>query len=94
MVWSHSASRADHQLTPVSKGVHRLRNTLQTTVNLTLALLLSTAWISTTPVQAQLGSPSGGVNAKAMAERLGADDGFAVSLQYSGDIHGSLETCG
>lgn len=71
-----------------------MRSKLQTTVNLTLAILLAGAWISTTPVRAQLGAQPGGVNPKALAERLGTDDGYAVTIQFSGDVHGSLETCG
>ena len=67
---------------------------LQSTVKLTLAILLAGAWISTTPVSAQLGAPKAAGNPKALAERLGTDDGYAVSIQFSGDMHGSLETCG
>lgn len=89
-----SAGRQGRHFTPVAKGVHRVRRTLQTTVNLTLAILLAGAWISTTPVSAQLGGQPGGVNPKALAERVGTDDGYAVSIQFSGDLHGSLETCG
>lgn len=71
-----------------------MRRKLQTLAKLTLAILLAGAWISTSPVHAQLGAKAGGVNPKALAERLGADDGYAVSIQFSGDMHGSLETCG
>jgi hypothetical protein len=35
-----------------------------------------------------------GPNPKALAERLGADDGFALVVNYSGDYEGSLEPCG
>ena len=34
------------------------------------------------------------INSPKIKERLGDDDGFAVTILYGGDIHGSLETCG
>ena len=62
-----------------------------------LTFLLTAAFISTSAIAAQPGSPAGGdtvaVNPQ-LAERLGKDDGFALSVLYSGDMHGSLETCG
>jgi len=70
-----------------------VRRKLQTAASLTLATLFVCALISTTPVLAQLGARPEG-NPKAIAERLGADDGYAVSILFSGDTHGSLETCG
>jgi hypothetical protein len=55
--------------------------------------LLTGAIISTFPISAQ---PRGdGTTASApLLERLGKDDGYAVAIHYSGDLHGSLETCG
>ena len=29
-----------------------------------------------------------------LIERLGKDDGYAIAIHFSGDLHGSLETCG
>jgi len=29
-----------------------------------------------------------------LLDRLGKDDGYALAIHYSGDMHGSLETCG
>ena len=54
------------------------------------ALLLVGAIISTSPIFAQPG-PDG---AQPVQERLGKDDGYALAIHYSGDLHGSLETCG
>ena len=31
---------------------------------------------------------------QAILDRLGKDDGYALAIHYSGDLHGSLETCG
>lgn len=71
-----------------------MRTKLQTTAKLALAILVAVSWISTANVQAQLGAPQAAVNSKALAERLGPDDGYAVTISFSGDTHGSLETCG
>lgn len=49
--------------------------------------------ISIFPSQAQLAGGDGPMP-KSLLEKLGADDGFALSIQYSGDLHGSLDTCG
>ena len=62
-----------------------------------LTFLLTAAFISTSAIAAQPGSPEGNDTVSAnpqLAERLGKDDGFALSVLYSGDMHGSLETCG
>lgn len=68
-----------------------MRKTAQTAARSIFALLLAGAMISTIPVDAQ---PAAEPDSGAMAERLGNDDGFALSIQYSGDLNGSLETCG
>jgi hypothetical protein len=49
--------------------------------------------ISTIPVPAQQSAAAGGLS-PALLERLGKDDGYALAIHYSGDLHGSLETCG
>jgi hypothetical protein len=33
-------------------------------------------------------------DAEELAARLGNDEGFALSLLYSADLNGSLDTCG
>jgi hypothetical protein len=49
--------------------------------------------ISTFPTLAQQ-RPDAGQASPQLAERLGKDDGYALAIHYSGDLHGSLETCG
>ncbi len=68
-----------------------MRKPAQTAARVIFALLLAGAMISTNPVGAQ---PATDPDSGPMDARLGKDDGFAVSLHYSGDLHGSLETCG
>lgn len=34
------------------------------------------------------------LNDPKIKERLGEDDGYALTIMYGADIHGSLETCG
>jgi hypothetical protein len=67
--------------------------TAQTAACFIFAIFLSGAMISTFPTYAQQRPDAAQVNAQ-MAERLGKDDGYALAIQYSGDLHGSLETCG
>ena len=67
-----------------------MRKSAQTPVRIAFALFLAGAIISTYPTFAQQGPD----RAKLIADRLGKDDGYAVTLHYSGDLHGSLETCG
>jgi len=49
--------------------------------------------ISTFPVCAQQ-TASTAQAGPPLADRLGKDDGYALAIHYSGDLHGSLETCG
>ena len=70
-----------------------MRVSAQTAVRVVFAILLSGAMISTFPTSAQLR----GGDAKpspTLVERMGKDDGYALAIHYSGDIHGSLEVCG
>jgi hypothetical protein len=67
-----------------------VRKSAQTPVKIVFALLLVGAIISTSPTFAQPGPDAG----PAVQERLGKDDGYALAIHYSGDLHGSLETCG
>jgi hypothetical protein len=48
--------------------------------------------ISTTPAGPQ--SASAAKPAAGLEDRLGLDDGYALVIETSGDIQGSLETCG
>ena len=59
-------------------------------MRIAFALLLAGAIISTTPLFAQQSADA----TQATMERLGKDDGYAIAVHYSGDLHGSLETCG
>ena len=59
-------------------------------MRIAFALLLAGAIISTYPIHAQLRSDG----AQPVLDRLGKDDGYALAVHYSGDLHGSLETCG
>jgi hypothetical protein len=70
-----------------------VRKSAQIPVRTVFAILVSAAIISIFPGHAQLAGDDGPA-AQALAERLGKDDGFALSVLYSGDLHGSLETCG
>ena len=70
-----------------------MRKTAQTAATFVFAILLSGAMISTIPVAAQQPAATGGL-AQPMLDRLGKDDGYALAIHYSGDLHGSLETCG
>jgi hypothetical protein len=36
----------------------------------------------------------GDLKAKLRQERLGTDDGFVMTINYSADLHGNLDTCG
>lgn len=74
---------------------------MRTTVHIVsrhlIAIALTAAFISTFPALAQQGAapgPQAQPAAPNVAERLGKDDGYALSVLYSGDMHGSLETCG
>lgn len=61
------------------------------------ALLLIAVLINTSPALAQQKAAAAQPAAQAsaqMAERLGKDDGYSLVIQYSGDLNGSLETCG
>ena len=55
---------------------------------------LLTAAIISTIVGATQPALAGGPHEGDVSERLGKDDGFVLSILYSGDLHGSLETCG
>ena len=70
-----------------------MRKTAQTAARFVFAILLTGAIISTFPTLAQ---PRGdtGQPSQQLLERLGKDDGYALAIHYSGDLHGSLETCG
>jgi hypothetical protein len=66
--------------------------TTKIAVAFVFASALAVAFFSTNVGQAQQTAADGGD--KALAARLGADDGYALAIHYSADIHGSLETCG
>ena len=70
-----------------------MRRTAQLAAITILAILFSSAIISTFPGSTQQadGSAHG---AGALAERLGPDDGYAFAVHFSGDLAGSLDTCG
>lgn len=70
-----------------------MRKTAQTVARFVFAILLSGAMISTIPVSAQQSAAAGDLSGP-MLDRLGKDDGYALAIHYSGDLHGSLETCG
>ena len=57
------------------------------------AILASAILINTTPALAQQKAGATGPSSQ-MTERLGKDDGYSLVIQYSGDLNGSLETCG
>jgi hypothetical protein len=79
------------------QGVPRVRKTVQTVSRHIFAIFCCAAFISTFPAAAQqtgAAGTNGAAAAPAVAERLGKDDGYALSVLYSGDMHGSLETCG
>lgn len=65
----------------------------QTAARFGLATLLSCVLISTIQVGAQQTATTAQAP-QPLAERLGKDDGYALAIHYSGDLHGSLETCG
>ena len=46
------------------------------------------------PADSDDASVSFDLNEPKIKERLGKDDGYAFSIMYGADIHGSLETCG
>jgi hypothetical protein len=77
----------------LTKELQKVRSTSQTAFRIIFAILLSGAMISTFPTSAQLRG-DGKALAQPVVERLGKDDGFALAIHYSGDLHGSLETCG
>ena len=70
-----------------------MRKSAQIPVRTVFAILLTAAMISIFPGHAQLAG-DGDATAQALADRLGKDDGYALSVLYSGDLHGSLDTCG
>ena len=70
-----------------------MRKTAQTAARFVFAILLTSAIISTFPISAQP-RVDGTTPSAQMLERLGKDDGYALAIHYSGDLHGSLETCG
>jgi hypothetical protein len=81
------------QQQPDALGEPTVRKSAQTPLRIIFALLLVGAIISTSPTFAQPGLD--GPNAANPAQdRLGKDDGYAIAIHYSGDLHGSLETCG
>lgn len=65
----------------------------RTAASFIVALLLSGAMISIVPTYAQPRG-DGSEPSQPLLERLGKDDGYSLVIQYSGDLHGSLETCG
>jgi hypothetical protein len=65
----------------------------QTAARFVFAILLSGAIINIFPTLAQQ-RPAAAPAQQQIAERLGKDDGYALAIHYSGDLHGSLETCG
>jgi len=65
----------------------------QTAARFVFAILLSGAIINTFPTWAQQRAAATG-SPQPIDERLGKDDGYALAIHYSGDLHGSLETCG
>lgn len=77
-----------------------MRKTVHTVSRHLVAILLSAAFISTFPALAQQTAPAAAAAPAAkpagpsVDERLGKDDGYALSVLYSGDMQGSLETCG
>ena len=70
-----------------------MRKTAQTAARFIFAMLLSGAIISTFPTLAQQRADAGQPS-QMLLDRLGKDDGYALAIHYSGDLHGSLETCG
>ena len=70
-----------------------MRKTAQTAARFVFAILLTGAIISTFPTLAQQRVDASQA-AQQLVERLGKDDGYALAIHYSGDLHGSLETCG
>ena len=70
-----------------------MRRTAQIAAITILATLFSSALISTFPGSTQLADGSANA-AGALAERLGPDDGYALAIHFSGDLQGSLDTCG
>ena len=74
---------------------------MRRTTKLALVAVFATAFaaaiFSIFPGPAQYASADSGGSgtpAERLAERLGADDGYALAIHYSADLHGSLETCG
>ena len=70
-----------------------MRRSALTAARTAFSFLLTAAIISTIAGGAQP-AVAGGPHEGDVAERLGTDDGFVLSILYSGDLHGSLETCG
>jgi hypothetical protein len=68
--------------------------TAQTAARFVFAILLSGALINTIPVTAQQTAGAAKADEQPLLDRLGKDDGYALAIHYSGDMHGSLETCG
>lgn len=77
----------------LTKELKIVRLSAQTAVRVVFAIMLSGAMISTFPTSAQQKASDGKPSAT-MLERLGKDDGYALAIHFSGDLHGSLETCG
>ena len=57
------------------------------------AILVTGGIFSISPLTAQRASADTEMS-KMLQERLGVDDGYALTIHYSGDLQGSLETCG
>jgi hypothetical protein len=70
-----------------------VRRTAKLAVVLVFTIALAGAIFSTFLLGAQPASADG-PDPKALANRLGGDDGFALVITYSGDYEGSLEPCG
>ena len=81
-----------------SSGGFSLRRKLTALVALFFILALAvieTACSGSDPNQPDDSAPlCFDLNSPKIKERLGEDDGFALTILYGGDIHGSLETCG
>ena len=70
-----------------------MRKTAQTVARPLFVSLLAVAMISTIVGSAQQ-AHAAPPDAEEFAARLGNDGGFVFSLLYSGDLNGSLDTCG
>jgi hypothetical protein len=70
-----------------------VRKSAQTPARFIFAIFFGCVLISTFPVFAQQTAGSAPTPQQVL-DRLGKDDGYALAIHYSGDLHGSLETCG